>query len=69
MLIVHGAGGGYDQGKCFAELIGGDFRWIAPSRFGFLGMPVPKGAGSALQADAYACLLDALGIDRVGGEA
>ena len=66
MLIVHGAGGGYDQGEYFAKLIGGNYRWIAPSRFGFLGSPVPEGANSALQADAYACLLDALGIDRVG---
>ena len=66
MLIVHGAGGGYDQGEYFAKLIGGNYRWIAPSRFGFLGSPVPDDATSSLQADAYACLLDALGIDRVG---
>jgi pimeloyl-ACP methyl ester carboxylesterase len=66
MLIVHGAGGGYDQGEVFARLIGGVYRWIAPSRFGFLGTPVPDGADSSLQADAYACLLDSLGIGRVG---
>jgi len=66
MLIVHGAGGGYDQGNYFAKLIGGNYHWIAPSRFGFLGSPIPDGASSALQADVYACLLDALGIDRVG---
>jgi pimeloyl-ACP methyl ester carboxylesterase len=66
ILIVHGAGGGYDQGEYFAKLIGGNYHWIAPSRFGFLGTPVPDDASSSLQADAYACLLDALGIDRVG---
>jgi 2-hydroxy-6-oxonona-2,4-dienedioate hydrolase len=66
LLIVHGAGGGYDQGAYFARLIGSDFYWVAPSRFGFLGSPVPESADSARQADAYACLLDALGIDRVG---
>lgn len=66
ILIVHGSGGGYDQGEYFAKLIGGNYRWIAPSRFGFLGSPVPDGANSAQQADAHACLLDALGIDRVG---
>ena len=66
MLIVHGAGGGYDQGEYFAKLIGGNYRWIAPSRFGFLDTPVPDGADSSLQADAYACLLDSLGVDRVG---
>ena len=38
MLIVHGAGGGYDQGEYFAKIIGGNYRWIAPSRFGFLAM-------------------------------
>jgi pimeloyl-ACP methyl ester carboxylesterase len=66
MLIVHGAGGGYDQGEYLAKLIGGNYRWIAPSRFGFLGTPVPVGANSSLQADAYVHLLDALGIDSVG---
>jgi pimeloyl-ACP methyl ester carboxylesterase len=66
MLIVHGAGGGYDQGEYLARSIGGNYRWIAPSRFGFLGTPVPDRADSSLQADAYACLLDSLGIDRVG---
>lgn len=66
MLLVHGAGGGYDQGIYFARFIGGPYRWIAPSRFGFLGSPVPAGADSVSQADAYACLLDALGIAQVG---
>jgi pimeloyl-ACP methyl ester carboxylesterase len=66
MLMVHGAGGGYDQGEYFARRIGGEYRWIAPSRFGFLGTPVPEGANSSMQADAYASLLDSLGIDRVG---
>jgi 2-hydroxy-6-oxonona-2,4-dienedioate hydrolase len=66
MLIVHGAGGGHDQGEYFAKLIGGDNRWIAPSRFGFLGTTIPDGADSSRQADAYACLLDALGVDQVG---
>ncbi len=66
MLMVHGAGGGYDQGEFLARVVGGKYRWIAPSRYGFLGSPVPEGADSAMQADAYACLLDSLGIDKVG---
>lgn len=66
LLLVHGAGGGYDQGEYFARFIGGNYRWIAPSRFGFLGSPVPAAANSERQADAYACLLDALGIEQVG---
>ncbi len=66
VLMVHGAGGGYDQGKYFASIIDTNYRWIAPSRFGFLGSPVPEGADSSMQADAYACLLDALKIEEVG---
>lgn len=66
LLMVHGAGGGYDQGAYFAKVIGGDYRWIAPSRFGFLGTPAPADADSVRQAEAHACLLDALGIARVG---
>ena len=66
MLMVHGSGGGYDQGAYFASVIGGDYRWIAPSRFGFLGSPAPAGANTPQQTDAYACLLDALGIERAG---
>jgi pimeloyl-ACP methyl ester carboxylesterase len=64
VLIVHGSGGGYDQGEYFARLIGGNFHWIAPSRFGFLKTPVPNGASSEMQADAHTYLLDALGIER-----
>ena len=65
VLIVHGAGGGYDQGFEFAEpLVRGGFRVIAMSRFGYLRTPVPKDASAAAQADAHACLLDALKIGR-----
>jgi len=66
MMLVHGAGGGYDQGIYFAKLIGGNYRWIAPSRFGFLGSPVPAFPSSYRQAEVFASLLDALGIDQVG---
>jgi pimeloyl-ACP methyl ester carboxylesterase len=37
---------------------------IAPSRFGYLGSALPPGATPAGQADAFAALLDALGIAR-----
>ena len=37
---------------------------IAPSRFGYLGTPLPEDASPAAQADAHAALLDSLGIDR-----
>jgi len=66
VLLVHGAGGGFDMGELMAEvLVGEDFRWIAPSRFGYLGSGVPGGAGPERQAHAFAWLLDELEIDRV----
>lgn len=65
VLVVHGAGGGYDQGLEFAkELIQIGFRVIAMSRFGYLRTPLPTDASAAAQADAPACLLDALNIRR-----
>jgi len=42
-----------------------DRRFIAPSRFGYLGSSMPPSATPAAQADAFAALLDALGIDRI----
>jgi 2-hydroxy-6-oxonona-2,4-dienedioate hydrolase len=66
VLLAHGAGGGFDMGELTAEvLLGDDFRWIAPSRFGYLGSERPEGAGPELQARAFAWLLDELGVDRV----
>ncbi len=66
VLVIHGAGGGFDQGRLIAEACGGEgFRWIAPSRFGYLGSPLPPDASTAAQADAFADLLDHLGIERV----
>lgn len=65
VLVVHGAGGGYDQGLAFAApLAAGGFRVIAMSRFGYLRTPLPEDASAAAQADAHACLLDALAIRR-----
>ncbi|MCC6616060.1 MAG: alpha/beta hydrolase [Anaerolineae bacterium] len=64
VLAIHGAGGGYDQGLMLAAL-GDGFRIIAPSRFGYLKTPIPDDPSVAAQAQAYACLLDALGIDRI----
>lgn len=65
VLVVHGAGGGYDQGMGFAApLAAGGFRVIAMSRFGYLRTPLPADASAQAQADAHACLLDALDIRR-----
>ncbi len=66
VLVIHGAGGGYDQGELVVEaVLGGDFHWIAPSRFGYLRSTFKAGATPDDQAHAYAGLLDALGIEQV----
>lgn len=66
VLIVHGAGGGFDQGLAIgAGLLQRGFRIVAVSRFGYLQTPLPTDASPAAQADAHACLLDALRLDRV----
>lgn len=66
VLVIHGAGGGYDQGISVARAFGGEgFRWISPSRFGYLRTPLPTNASTAAQADAFADLLDALDVERV----
>jgi len=62
---VHGAGGGFDQGLDIAvELAIRGLDVIAMSRFGYLRTPLPADASPPAQADAHACLLDALGIER-----
>lgn len=66
VLVLHGAGGGHDQGRLLAEaFLPRDRRWIAPSRFGYLRSPLPADASTAAQADALAALLDAAGERRV----
>jgi len=63
VLLVHGAGGGFDQGMDLgAGLARAGFRVIAPSRFGYLRTPLPADASAEAQADAHACLLDALAV-------
>jgi 2-hydroxy-6-oxonona-2,4-dienedioate hydrolase len=73
LLMVHGSGGGHDQGMAFAgDLPRRGVRVIAMSRFGYLRTPMRLDASPAAQADAHVCLLDALGIGRaavLGGSA
>jgi pimeloyl-ACP methyl ester carboxylesterase len=45
-------------------LVDRGFRTISVSRFGYLRTPLPSNATAEAQADALACLLDALGIER-----
>ncbi len=66
VLVIHGAGGGFDQGELIAEAVLGDgFDAITPSRFGYLGSGAPEGASHDDQADALAWLLDHLGVGTV----
>lgn len=66
VLVVHGSGGGWDQGELLARAVLGDgFRWIAPSRFGYLGSALPAAADFDAQAQAFVHLLDHLGLERV----
>jgi pimeloyl-ACP methyl ester carboxylesterase len=63
LLMIHGSGGGHDQGMAWARpLVQQGVRVIAMSRFGYLRTPRPADASPEKQADAHVCLLDALGI-------
>jgi 2-hydroxy-6-oxonona-2,4-dienedioate hydrolase len=65
VLVVHGAGGGFDQGLALGEdLARMGFQVVSVSRFGYLRTPLPADASAEAQADAHACVLDALGIER-----
>jgi 2-hydroxy-6-oxonona-2,4-dienedioate hydrolase len=73
VLVIHGAGGGFDQGMELAQpLVERGFRVVAVSRFGYLRTPLPADTSPEAQADAHACLLDALGVKKaavIGGSA
>jgi 2-hydroxy-6-oxonona-2,4-dienedioate hydrolase len=67
VLVLHGAGGGYDQGLILARMFGDDrHRWIAISRFGYLQSVLTADPSTRAQAEALADVLDTLGIDRAG---
>lgn len=66
VLVIHGSGGGYDQGELIAQaVIGDELRRIVPSRFGYLRSTFRDGATFDDQAHAYAHLLDHLGVKKV----
>jgi pimeloyl-ACP methyl ester carboxylesterase len=65
VLVVHGAGGGYDQSMDTSKaLVQSGFRVIAMSRFGYLRTPLPADASAVAQADAHTYLIDALNVRR-----
>lgn len=66
VLVIHGSGGGFDQGELLVRTVLSDaYHWIAPSRFGYLRSTFRPGATFDEQAHAYASLLDHLHLDRV----
>ena len=66
VLLIHGAGGGYDQGMLIGKKALGDgFTFISVSRFGYLRSPFVKSSTVEDQAALYVELLDHLGIDKV----
>jgi 2-hydroxy-6-oxonona-2,4-dienedioate hydrolase len=73
LMMIHGTGGGFDQGLLFAHAMReSGFQIVAPSRFGYLRSGFPNDASPAHQADVLVELLDTLGIQRlpvVGGSA
>lgn len=66
VLVVHGAGGGFDQVTSAANrLIAAGYQIIAPSRFGYLRSTSPNDPSPENQADAFTILLDALQLRSV----
>jgi pimeloyl-ACP methyl ester carboxylesterase len=66
VLLLHGAGGGYDQGRWGGKVFLGQagYKFISVSRFGFLRSPIPAQASTGAQAMLYRTLLDHLNIER-----
>jgi pimeloyl-ACP methyl ester carboxylesterase len=62
VVMAHGALGGHDRARLYSFPEAG-FRFICPSRPGYLRTPLGAGRTFAEQADAFAALLDALGIE------
>lgn len=73
VMMIHGTGGGFDQGLAFAKpLREAGYRIIAPSRFGYLRSAFPDDPSAENQADALADMMDAIGVERAaiaGGSA
>lgn len=66
VMAIHGGIGGLDQGRVMAGWIDANrYRILSPSRPGFLGTPLEVGETMEQQADAFAGLMDELGINKV----
>jgi len=66
VLVLPGSFGGYDQARAIGRsLTPLGFRVLAVSRPGYLRTPISVGRTPGEQADAFAMLLDSLGLERV----
>ncbi len=66
ILMIHGAGGGYDQGLLLADnFLPKGYKVISISRFGYLNTPLSKNPTTDNQAALYKALLDKLGLEKV----
>jgi pimeloyl-ACP methyl ester carboxylesterase len=66
VFALHGAMGGYDQGVLLVRTTIAEpgYRYIVPSRPGYLRTPLALGRTPEEQADLYAALLDALTVPK-----
>ncbi len=65
ILVIHGAGGGYEQGMLLTQVFDlTRYKIIAISRPGYRLTPLATGIRPEDQADAACTLLDHLGIER-----
>jgi pimeloyl-ACP methyl ester carboxylesterase len=68
ILLVHGTPGGFDEPLNYIKATHDDdysYRYIMPSRPGYLRTPLLVGDTPEKQAQAFAALLTELGIDKV----
>jgi pimeloyl-ACP methyl ester carboxylesterase len=66
VLLLHGAGGGFDFGLWSGKVFfGNTYKIISVSRYGYLRSPVPDNASIKNQAALYNALLNHLNITRV----
>ena len=67
VLVSHGTPGGYDGPLAVLKLTDAEnsgFRYVIPSRPGYLRTPIDVGHTPDEQADAFAALLDALNVQK-----
>lgn len=65
VAVFHGGPGGYDQARVlFGDLFGNGLRVLSWSRPGYVRTPLEVGRSFEEQAEVFAALMDALGIER-----